>query len=185
MNALSWVGSGCQTCPAHSRNIWRRQGRSYRRIQEILLEQCQLDVAYETLRRFVQRRERPCISQPEAGPVQPTAPPPVPTAAASADPYAEVRERMRQFKAEPVPVKPQPRFVYSEEDAIKPLEMLPKSEYRYGSLSAIAAKKKGFIFNGCHLVTAGCYPATEMRSRFVFSGCHTATQVALQQPPQG
>jgi len=27
---------------------WRRQGRSYRRIQEILLEQCKVEVAYET-----------------------------------------------------------------------------------------------------------------------------------------
>jgi hypothetical protein len=41
---------------------WRRQGRSYRRIQQILLEQCNVDVAYETLRRFVQRRERPRCS---------------------------------------------------------------------------------------------------------------------------
>jgi hypothetical protein len=98
---------------------WRRQGRSYRRIQEILLEQCQLVVAYETLRRFVQRRERPRTAQPEDEPVASKAPPPVP-AAASADPYAEARERMRKFKAEPVPVKPK-RFVYSEEDAIKPL----------------------------------------------------------------
>ena len=37
---------------------WRRQGRSYRRIQRILREHCQMEVAYETLRRFVQRREQ-------------------------------------------------------------------------------------------------------------------------------
>lgn len=48
---------------------WRRQGRSYRRIQEILLEQCQIEVAYETLRRFVQRRERPRTAEPEPEPV--------------------------------------------------------------------------------------------------------------------
>jgi len=48
---------------------WRRQGRSYRRIQEILREQCQIDVAYETLRRFVQRRQRPRASEQESEPV--------------------------------------------------------------------------------------------------------------------
>ena len=44
---------------------WRQQGRSYRRIQQILREHCQLDVAYETLRRFVQRRERTRSAEPE------------------------------------------------------------------------------------------------------------------------
>jgi hypothetical protein len=58
---------------------WRRQGRSYRRIQEILREQCQTEVAYETLRKFVQRRQRPRASEPE--PVATSAP--VSTAAAS------------------------------------------------------------------------------------------------------
>ena len=38
---------------------WRQQGRSYRRIQQLLREKCKVDVAYETLRRFVQRRQRP------------------------------------------------------------------------------------------------------------------------------
>jgi hypothetical protein len=109
---------------------WRRQGRSYRRIQEILLEQCQLAVAYETLRRFVQRRERPRAALPEdEAPITPSAPPLVPTAAAaSVDPYAEARERMRRFKAEPVPVKPvtKPFFEVSDDDFIKPLVMMPK-----------------------------------------------------------
>ena len=44
---------------------WRQQGRSYRRIQRILREHCQMEVAYETLRRFVQRRERPRSAEPE------------------------------------------------------------------------------------------------------------------------
>jgi hypothetical protein len=54
----------------------------------------------------------------------------VPAAPASADPYAEMRERMRQFKAQPV-VSPPPRkkvFEVSEEDldSTRPLKMLPK-----------------------------------------------------------
>jgi hypothetical protein len=44
---------------------WRQQGRSYRRIQQILREHCQMDVAYETLRRFVQRRETSRSAEPE------------------------------------------------------------------------------------------------------------------------
>ena len=51
---------------------WRRQGRSYRRIQRILHEHCKMDVAYETLRRFVQRRENPRSAEPE--PVASTSP---------------------------------------------------------------------------------------------------------------
>jgi len=51
---------------------WRQQGRSYRRIQRILREHCHMDVAYETLRRFVQRRENPRAAEPE--PVAATSP---------------------------------------------------------------------------------------------------------------
>ena len=54
---------------------WRHQGRSYRRIQEILREQCHIEVAYETLRKLVQRRQRPRSAEPE----------PVATAAAVSD----------------------------------------------------------------------------------------------------
>jgi len=53
---------------------WRRQGRSYRRIQEILREQCQIEVAYETLRKFVQRRQRPRTAEAELEPVAVTTP---------------------------------------------------------------------------------------------------------------
>jgi hypothetical protein len=53
---------------------WRRQGRSYRRIQEILREQCQIEVAYETLRRFVQRRQRPRAAEQEPEPVAAASP---------------------------------------------------------------------------------------------------------------
>ncbi len=78
---------------------WRQQGRSYRRIQQLLREHCKVDVAYETLRRFVQRRERPDWPAVETE----TVPSPVtPVSTASMDRYAEARERMRQLKAQPV-----------------------------------------------------------------------------------
>jgi hypothetical protein len=38
---------------------WRREGRSYRKIQAILAAECRTPVCYETLRSFVQRRSRP------------------------------------------------------------------------------------------------------------------------------
>jgi hypothetical protein len=101
---------------------WRQQGRSYRRIQQILREYCQIDVAYETLRRFVQRREQSRMAQPE---VAPAPPPPVP----SIDPYAEMRERMRLHKEQPVVSPPERKkvFVVSEDDLdpTKPLRMMP------------------------------------------------------------
>jgi hypothetical protein len=39
--------------------LWRSQGRSYRRIQDLLLEKCQCRIAFEPLRRYVNRRSRP------------------------------------------------------------------------------------------------------------------------------
>jgi hypothetical protein len=96
---------------------WRQQGRSYRRIQRILREHCQMDVAYETLRRFVQRRENP--STAESAAVE-TAAPMATVSTASNDRYAEARERIRKFNAEPVPVREPVKRLF-EYDPDKPL----------------------------------------------------------------
>jgi hypothetical protein len=102
---------------------WRRQGRSYRRIQRILREHCQMEVAYETLRRFVQRRQKPRTAEPavetEPGPVNGIADG-TRVSTAGNDPYAEARERMRKFKAEPVPVHEPAKRLF-EYDPNKPL----------------------------------------------------------------
>jgi len=96
---------------------WRQQGRSYRRIQQLLHEHCKVDVAYETLRRFVQRRERPDWPAMETEPV----PAPVtPVPAPNFDRYAEARERMRKLKAEPAPVREPVKLLF-EYDPDKPL----------------------------------------------------------------
>jgi len=47
---------------------WRQEGRSYKRIREILHDQCHLKVAHATLFEFVQRRSRPRKFHPEAEP---------------------------------------------------------------------------------------------------------------------
>jgi hypothetical protein len=45
---------------------WRRQGRSYRRICQMLNDRCKVKVAYAPLYRFVQRRSRPRKTEPES-----------------------------------------------------------------------------------------------------------------------
>jgi len=44
---------------------WRREGRTYRKIQEILAAECKVRVHHETLRRFVKRRAKPRKPKPE------------------------------------------------------------------------------------------------------------------------
>ena len=44
---------------------WRREGRSYRKIQQILENECKVKVHNETLRRFVKRRSKPRKPKPE------------------------------------------------------------------------------------------------------------------------
>jgi hypothetical protein len=112
---------------------WRREGRSYRRIQQILASECSVVVTYETLRRFVKRRSRPRTAQPEAkadlvAPLSyPTAPeradlPPANSQQiALTDKYAAERERMRRHKAQPITPPAEKRFSYTDEDSLKPL----------------------------------------------------------------
>ena len=100
---------------------WRQQGRSYRRIQQLLREHCKVDVAYETLRRFVQRRERP--DWPEPAMENETVPSPVTSVStASLDRHAEARERIRKLKAEPVPVREPVKLLF-DYDPDKPLKI--------------------------------------------------------------
>jgi hypothetical protein len=44
---------------------WRRQGRSYRRICQLLRDKCGVDITYLPLYEFVQRRSRPRKPKPE------------------------------------------------------------------------------------------------------------------------
>ena len=111
---------------------WRRQGRSYERIRQILRDECRVNVAHATLFKFVQRRSRPRKVQTEPELEQPT----IPSAARSSsqrattpssdDLYAEARERMRRHKAEPVQPKKSKVFEINEEDFEKPLQMMAK-----------------------------------------------------------
>jgi hypothetical protein len=119
---------------------WRRQGRSFERIRSILKDECNISVALSTLHEFTAKRSRPRTPQPESeGEMSATTSvadrPPLKTprltatpssSTASTDPYAEVRERMRRHKEEPVPSKPKPFFEIPEEDFIKPLQMMQR-----------------------------------------------------------
>jgi hypothetical protein len=49
---------------------WRRQGRTYRRIRELLVEKFSINVTTPTLFRFVKRRARPRAEEPAAPEIQ-------------------------------------------------------------------------------------------------------------------
>ena len=53
---------------------WRRQGRSYRRICQLLRDKCGVDITYLPLYEFVQRRSRPRKPKPEPEVEQPQIP---------------------------------------------------------------------------------------------------------------
>jgi hypothetical protein len=44
--------------------LWRRQGRTYHRIRQLLIEKCEVKVGYGTLYRFIERRSRPRKTDP-------------------------------------------------------------------------------------------------------------------------
>ena len=110
--------------------LWRRQGKSYRRICRVLNERCNCTVSHVALRKFVQRRSRPRKAQPEVQPdaaVAPEKPVMAPSdnsqGNTQADRWAAMRDRMREDKQRPV-VTPAPnpeRFTYTDEDCVKPL----------------------------------------------------------------
>ena len=78
---------------------WRRQGRSYRRIQQLLAEKCNIQIAYEPLRRFVRRRSRPRSASVE-GETEPPAssPPPGPKELARPGAKLSAEERATQLQ---------------------------------------------------------------------------------------
>jgi hypothetical protein len=112
---------------------WRRQGRSYRRIQQILREHCHLDVAYETLRRFVQRRENPRTAESAAVETAAVESSSETAAPVMRKPRMSIEERRAQADAiraqftKPVsPEKPKDTRPRSEYDPDKPLTLIKK-----------------------------------------------------------
>ena len=115
---------------------WRRQGRSYRKIQEILASQCKVRVHHETLRRFIRRRSRPRTIRPEVGvelaPI-PTSQSASETLPVAAKPRMSIEERRAQ--AEKLRADFKPLFTPKEEtkpffdyDPDKPLTNKPPKE---------------------------------------------------------
>lgn len=70
---------------------WRRQGRTYHRIRQLLADECRVQVAYVTLYRFVQRRSRPRKAELEAKP----------QSAAIAPPQQTPTEQAMSFRPRP------------------------------------------------------------------------------------
>ena len=78
--------------------LWRKRGRTYKRIRQTLREKCRITVAHATLFDFVQRRSRPRKVQPEPIAVTPV----VETAAPldqAASPRLSLEERIAQREA--------------------------------------------------------------------------------------
>jgi hypothetical protein len=71
---------------------WRRQGKTYRKIQQILRDKCQFEVAYGPLYRFVKRRSRPRKAQTDID-LDPVAVQPVNSSSAAVSPV-ERKPRM-------------------------------------------------------------------------------------------
>ena len=101
---------------------WRRQGRSYRRIQKLLSDKCQITIAYEPLRRFVKRRSRPRKLQLEAitglpDMEPPPEPPqlPKPHVAASVEEKAALVEFIRGLNTPVIEEQPEPRWTFDPE----------------------------------------------------------------------
>jgi hypothetical protein len=109
---------------------WRRQGRTYHRIRQLLAERCDITVAYVTLYRFIQSRSRPKTGPPaeaqlaiimpvvaeEKSPLRPSRPSP--------QEIATMREAARASNHKPVFTQEEPKelFVY---DPDKPLTNKP------------------------------------------------------------
>lgn len=113
---------------------WRREGRTYRDIQQILAVECKVRVHHETLRRFIRRRARPRKPQPDLEFEPETVQPMNNSSAVSTDtrkPRMTLDERRAQADAirerlskPPLPAKPadtRPLFDY---DPDKPLTLI-------------------------------------------------------------
>jgi len=98
---------------------WRRQGRTYHRIRQLLKDRCGLEVAYVTLYRFIQRRSRP--GKLDLEPEQ-SSPPSI--SRRSREEIAALREAARASNHKPVftPEEPKELFVY---DPDRPLTNKP------------------------------------------------------------
>jgi hypothetical protein len=98
---------------------WRREGRSYRRIQEILADKCNVRVSSEGLRKFVRSRARPRQVQPEIETEPPTMPPVKPPPPATPGKRLSAEERaaqvayIRSLNKPELPEEPKPpRFTF-------------------------------------------------------------------------
>jgi hypothetical protein len=101
----------------------RRQGRTYRRIRQILADKRGVTVALSTLHEFVELRARPTAARISAGEMPPIPVPVVsePLVVPERGDLSEQIERIRALRNKPVaPVKPR-AFVY-DPDA-KPLTL--------------------------------------------------------------
>jgi hypothetical protein len=103
---------------------WRRQGRSYRRICQLLCDRFGTNVSKSALYKFVQRRSRPRKIQPEielqSDPEQTDQPvPPKRHTKLSPEEVAQQRALIQDLRSKPVVVREvRKRFVYDPDEPL-------------------------------------------------------------------
>jgi len=96
---------------------WRRQGRGYTRIRELLVEKCSVTISRQVLTRFIKRHSRPRKPQPDID-LEPVAVQPVTSVSQaapsgkrlSAEERAEQLELIRSLRDKPVVKEQQERW---------------------------------------------------------------------------
>jgi hypothetical protein len=98
---------------------WRRQGRSYRRIRELLVEHFGANIGKSALHKFVQRRSCPRKNQPEAElQAEPAQTKSAPTKLSSGE-VANQRALIQHLRNKPVIVREvRKRFVYNPDEPL-------------------------------------------------------------------
>lgn len=120
---------------------WRREGRTYRRICQILRDECHVKVAYGTLHEFVQRRSKSRKPKPEID-IEPEATQPVnsSSAAVSSGKRLTPEERAAQVAYirslnKPAVAEEKPKLLF-DFDPDKPRTNQPKKEESNGNNSS-------------------------------------------------
>lgn len=102
---------------------WRRQGRTYRRIRELLAEKCGVETNVANLYRYAQRRARPCETEPEMASAAPAVVD-ASTPRRSPEEIAAERVRITAFRSQPS-LEPSHEIVFVFDES-KPITKTPQ-----------------------------------------------------------
>jgi hypothetical protein len=100
--------------------LWRRRGKTYRRIRQLLADRCSVSVSLAMVHKFVRNLSRPRKGQPEVRADEPVLPIALPPDQALARPRLSLEERIAQrdairaaFANKPAVPREDPRPVFT------------------------------------------------------------------------